>query len=111
MLISPSVRAKQSIVRWSRCRSATLHVLVRMSIVEKEGWGGERESNGGEVTQGEAILMHWILCKIRVDNGRSDWTKWCKSRSSSTRETRIPIAIAPASCKMQTVILSLSLSL
>jgi hypothetical protein len=24
----PSVRAKQSIVRWSRCRSATLHVLV-----------------------------------------------------------------------------------
>jgi hypothetical protein len=29
-----------------------------MSIVEKEGSGGERESNGEEVTQGEAILMH-----------------------------------------------------
>jgi hypothetical protein len=28
MLISPSVRAKQSIVRWSRCRSATLLALV-----------------------------------------------------------------------------------
>jgi len=28
MLISPSVRAKQSIVRWSRCRSATLLVTV-----------------------------------------------------------------------------------
>jgi hypothetical protein len=86
-------------------------LVATISIVEKEGWGGERESNGKEVTQGEAIFLHWILCEIRVDNGRSDWTKWCKSRSSSTRETPIHSAITPASCKMQNVALSLSFAL